>query len=91
MRGYTPEDLDRCDRLLDEACDEILRQQATIDQLTELDGLGPACDALDSAMAAAILYEQERVRILEALSRAIPGRGSWGCHPRQVGEGQLGQ
>lgn len=69
MRHYNEQDLERCDRLIDGACDEILKQQLIIDQLAELDGLGPACDALDAAMEAVVFYQEERGRILEALRK----------------------
>ena len=70
MQSYTKEDLQRCEQLLDEACNEILKQQTIIDQLTELDGLGPACEALEAAMEEAVLYSEERAFILEALSKS---------------------
>ena len=69
MRRYTEQDLERYEDLVAEARDRIMRQQALIDQLTDLDGFEPACATLDSLMETALLYEEERVRILEALTK----------------------
>jgi len=69
MRRYTEQDLARYEQLVAEARERVVRQQALIDHLTSLDKLDAACSALDSLMETLARYEQERIRILEALSK----------------------
>jgi hypothetical protein len=69
MRRYTEQELERYERLVAEARDRVGQQQVVIENLTNLDGLEAACSVLESMMETLVLYEQERVRILDALSR----------------------
>jgi len=69
MRRYTEQDLARYEQLVAEARERVVRQQALIDHLTSLDKLNAACSALDRLMETLALYELERVRILEILSK----------------------
>jgi hypothetical protein len=69
MRRYTERDLARYELLVARARDRVVRQQLLIDTLTSLERLDAACSALDSMMETLALHEQERVRILEALSK----------------------
>jgi hypothetical protein len=69
MRHHTEQELERYERLVDEARDRIVRQQVLIGTLTNPDRLEDAFSVLDSMMETLALYEHERVRILEELSK----------------------
>lgn len=69
MRRYTEHDLARYEQLVAEAREQVGRQQVLIDHLTSLDKLDDACLVLEGLMETLALYEQERVHILETLSR----------------------
>jgi hypothetical protein len=69
MRHYTERDLEHCERLVAETRDRVIRQQALIDNLTSLGTLEEACSLLDQMTETLALHEQERIRILEALTK----------------------
>ena len=69
MRRYTETDLERYEHLVADARERVMRQQHRIEHLTRLDRLDDACSVLDNLLETLLLYEQERVRILEALSK----------------------
>ena len=65
MLRYTEQDLQRYERLVHEAREQVLRQQAIAEQVGSIE----AYSVLDSMMSTLMLYERERVRILEELSK----------------------
>ena len=67
MRRYTDDDLEDCERLIQQARARVVRQQVVVDQLTDLDKFDDACAVLDSLAEVLTLYKQERLRILKAL------------------------
>jgi hypothetical protein len=69
MRRYSEQDLERYELLVAEARDRVARQQLLIDDLTGLKRLDDACSVLNSMMETLELYEHERMRILQALSK----------------------
>ncbi len=69
MRRYTETDLERYEHLVAEARERVVRQQAVVDQTTNLDGLNNACVVLDGMTETLAVYEEERVRILDALTK----------------------
>ncbi len=69
MVRYTEEDLQRYEYLIAGIRERVLRQQSIIDHLRSLDGLEDACLALDEMLETLSLFEAERLRILEALTK----------------------
>ncbi len=69
MARYTEQDLERYERLIDDTRDRVLKQQAIVEQLTTSDRFGDACSVLDSLSEMLMLYDQERMHILEALTK----------------------
>ena len=65
MRRYTEQDLQRCERLVHEARAQVFRQQAIAQQVGSIE----AYSVLDNMMSTLMLYDRERLRILEELSK----------------------
>jgi hypothetical protein len=61
MRRYTEQELERYERLVAEARERVVRQQALIENAIDLDGLDAACSVLESMMETLVLCEQERM------------------------------
>jgi signal-transduction protein with cAMP-binding, CBS, and nucleotidyltransferase domain len=66
---YSEQDLRRYDDLIAAISDRVALLQAFIDQLTSLDELQEAWSALDEMIETIALFEAERRRILEALTK----------------------
>jgi hypothetical protein len=66
---YSEQDLRRYDDLIAAIRDRVALLQAFIDQLTGLDELQEAWSALDEMTETIALFETERRRILEALTK----------------------
>ena len=62
---YTEQDLQRYEHLVYEARERVLRQQAIAQQVGSIE----AYSVLDNMMSTLMLYERERLRILEELSK----------------------
>ena len=72
MRHYTEAELERFEGLVADAQARVVRQQAVVDQAPTLEKLNIACSVFDSMTETLALYEAERLRILEALTRSPP-------------------
>ena len=66
---YSEQDLQRYDDLIAAIRDRVALLQAFIDQLTDRDALQEAWSALDEMIETIALFETERRRILEALTK----------------------
>ncbi len=69
MRHYTEHDLEHYEALVDKAHARVVRQQVLIEGLTNFDRFDAACWLLDELTETLALYEQERIRILLALTK----------------------
>ncbi len=63
MRCYTKQDLQHYEQLVAEARERIVASWDTLEA---------ACSLLNESMAMLAFYEEERIRILEALSSSRP-------------------
>lgn len=66
---YSEQDLRRYDELIAAIRDRVMQLQAFVDQLTSLDELQEAWSALDEMIETVALFEAERYRILDALTK----------------------
>jgi hypothetical protein len=69
MRRYVEDDLALCEELLAEIRNRILRHWELIHHLDNPTKVELAYSLLDTLMETAPLYEEERVRMVEALGR----------------------
>ena len=68
MRHYTEQELERYERLVAEFRNKVVSQQIRVDQLTDSRARDLACSLLEQMKEALALHEQQRVRILTALT-----------------------
>ena len=70
MRPYTEDDLQHYERLVTNARGRLARHQQFVEQLSDRQQqLETALDLIESLTETLALYETERVRILQALTR----------------------
>jgi hypothetical protein len=68
MPHYTEQELERCERLVAELRNQVVRQQTLVDQLTNFRALDLARSLLEHMTETLALFEQKRVRLLKALT-----------------------
>jgi hypothetical protein len=68
VRRYTDQVVESSERLADELRNKVFRQQALVDQLADSKPLDLACSLLEEMTESLALVEQERARIVKALT-----------------------